>query len=83
MAQGIASLESTGEATIDTTNKKATVSYGGVSDCVTIQIATGVEDENLSISLADAGTHANCAQLQSAIDAGKYPMKLRGTSVAY
>jgi general secretion pathway protein G len=83
MANGIASLESTGEATIDTTNKKATIAFGNVSDCVTVEVATGTYDENLTIIFGDASGSRLCEQLQSAVDAGKYPMRLRGTNVTY
>ena len=81
MSNGIASLESSGNAVLS--NKKAVVSVGGVSDCLTLDVITGAEDENLTISLGNAGADSKCLSLQSAIDATKYPLKLRGQSVKH
>ena len=81
MSNGMANLESSGNAVLST--KKAVISMGSVSDCVTLEILTGATDDNLSISLGTAGSDNKCLSLQSAIKAAKYPMKLRGTHVIY
>jgi len=81
MSNGIASLENTGDAVLS--SKKAVISMGGVSDCLTLEIFTGTTDDNLTLSLGNASGDRKCLALQSAIDAAKYPMKLRGQNVAY
>ena len=81
MSNGIANLESSGNAVLST--KKAVVSMGSISDCLTLEILTDATDDNLTISLGDAGGDNKCSALQSAIDAAKYPMKLRGQNVKY
>jgi len=81
MSNGIASLVSSGSAVLDTTNKKATIAFGGVSDCVTLQVLTSTTDDNLTLTLKTGITNAKCLGLQSKIDAKKYPMKLRGQYV--
>ncbi|MDF1878229.1 type II secretion system protein [Sulfurimonas sp. SAG-AH-194-C20] len=81
MSNGIASLEGSGNAILST--KKAVISIGSVSDCLTLEILTGASDDNLTISLGSAGSDNKCLALQSAVDAAKYPMKLRGQSVQY
>ena len=81
MSNGMASLESSGNAVLST--KKAVISMGSVSNCLTLEILTGATDDNLTISLGTAGGDKRCLALQSAIDAAKYPMKLRGQNVMY
>lgn len=81
MSNGIASLESSADAVLST--KKAVISMGNISDCLTLEILTGATDDNLTLSLGDAGGDNKCLALQSLIDAAKYPMKLRGQSVTY
>ncbi|WP_281346797.1 prepilin-type N-terminal cleavage/methylation domain-containing protein [Sulfurimonas indica] len=81
MSKGMKVLESSGYATL--TTKKAVIAMGSVSNCLTLEILTGTTDDNLTISLGTAGNDTKCLALQSAIDAAKYPMKLRGTNVTY
>jgi general secretion pathway protein G len=82
MSNGIASLVNSGEAVLDISgNKKATVSFGSTSDCVTIQVLSDANDDNLTISFGAAGGDARCLGLQALIDAKQYPMKLRGQYV--
>ncbi|WP_434580992.1 type II secretion system GspH family protein [Sulfurimonas sp. NW15] len=83
MSNAIASLESSGEANVSIADKKAVFKVGSVNDCATIQIQTGPNDDNLTLSFGNAGSDTLCTALQSAIDATQYPMKLRGTSVTY
>jgi len=83
MSNAISSLENTGEAAISTADKKAVFKVGSVNDCATIQIQTGTDDDNLTLSFGNSGSDTLCSALQGAIDAAQYPMKLRGTSVTY
>ena len=80
MSNAMANLESSGNAVL--TNKKAVISIGGVP-CLTLEIKTDATDDNLTISYITAGGDNKCLALQSAVDASKYPMKLRGISVKY
>jgi general secretion pathway protein G len=81
MSNAMKNLSDSGDANLS--DKKAVIKMGGVSDCLTLEILTSDNDDNLTISLGDAGGDNRCLSLQSAIDAGKYPMKLRGTTVKY
>ena len=81
MSNAMKNLSDKGEAVL--TDKKAVIEMGGVSDCLTLEILTDDSDDNLTISLGDAGSDSKCLSLQSSIDAAKYPMKLRGTNVSY
>lgn len=81
MSNGMISLERSGDAILSA--KKAVISIGGISNCLTLEITTGDTDDNLTISLGNAGADIKCISLQSVIDAAKYPMKLRGQSVQY
>jgi general secretion pathway protein G len=83
MSNAIANMENSGEVTIDTNNKTATVEYGSTTDCVEVKVETSTNDDNLTISFGTATGDNKCLHLQSAIDAGKYPMRLRGQSVQY
>ena len=83
MSNGIKSLVDSGEADLNTSDKSASIHFGGVSDCVKVKIETDASDDNLTIIFGDAGGSYKCLQLQSSIDAAKYPMKLRGTNVTY
>ena len=81
MSNGMASLLGSGNAVLST--KKAVVKMGTINDCITIEIITGANDDNLTISLGNAGGDNKCIALQSVIDAAKYSMTLRGKSVQY
>ena len=81
MSNGISSLESSGNAVLS--NKKAVISIGNISDCLTLEIVSSATDDNLTISYGNAGSDSKCLSLQSAVDASKYPMKLRGQNVVY
>lgn len=79
MSNGIASLVDSGEAVL--TNRTATVAVGGISDCVIVQVASGANDENLTITFGNPGADTRCQSMQSAINAQDYPIQLRGTRV--
>jgi len=80
MSNGMLNLELSGDAVLS--SKKAVIKMGGVSDCVTLQILTSTNDDNLTLSFGTAGGDTKCLALQSKIDAARYPMKLRGVYVA-
>nr|WP_275754690.1 type II secretion system protein [Sulfurimonas sp. SAG-AH-194-C21] len=81
MSNALKSLSISGEAVL--TTKKAVIGIGSISDCITLEIFTSISDDNLTITLGSASSDNKCIALQSAIDAAKYPMKLRGQSVQY
>ena len=81
MSNGMASLKNSNDAVL--TDKKAVISIGTVTDCITLEVVSGQYDDNLTISLGDTNGDDKCVSLQSTIDAAKYPMKLRGQSVTY
>ncbi len=81
MSNAISILTSKGAAVLDTDDKKATIALGDVADCVTVEIATGVYDENLTISFGASNGDVKCESLQNLIDAQQYPMQLRGQLV--
>ena len=84
MSNAIASLVNSDGATLDTTNKKVDIPFGG-STCSTLEIDTNATTgtDTLKVSFNSANTSSLCSALQGAIDASQYPMKLRGTSVTY
>ena len=81
MSNGMSSLSNSGNAVLS--NKKAVIAIGSISDCLTLEIISGATDDNLTISFGNAGSDNKCLSLQSAVDASKYPMKLRGQNVSY
>lgn len=81
MSNAMESLEGSGNAVLS--DKKAVVSIGGVDDCLTLDITSGIEDENLTISFGNPGVDNKCLSLQSVIDVAKYPLKLRGQYVQH
>ena len=81
MSNAIASLDGDGTATLDNANKKATVKFGTVADCVVLKVNSGATDENLTVSFGATNGDSKCENLQALIDAKKYPMQLRGQLV--
>jgi len=81
MSNAIGNLVTEGVATLDTANKKATIAFGSVSDCLSIQVISGVNDENLSVLFGNPANDIKCLNLQSKIDVKKYEIKLRGQYV--
>jgi len=81
MSNALVYLKKSNEAIL--TTKKATISAGGINDCLTIEIFSNLTDENLTITEGTPSGDAQCIVLQSLIDAAKYPMKLRGQNVKY
>ena len=66
MSNAMSALENDGAVL---SSSQAIITMGGVSDCVTIAVSSGVNDENLTISFGSAGGDSRCLSLQSAIDA--------------
>lgn len=81
MSNAMESLSNSGDAVL--TSNKAVISIGSVSNCITLEILTDVNDVNLTITKGNASGDSRCISLQSAIDAAKYPMKLKGKNVSY
>ena len=81
MSNAMTDLSDSGDAVLS--NKKAVIKMGSVSDCITLEIKTGITDDNLTISLGTPGNDSQCLSLQGSIDAARYPMKLRGQNVTY
>jgi len=79
MSHAMASMKKSGDAVLS--DNKAVVSIGGV-DCVKIEIIKSSTNDDLKVSFVSS-TDAKCLNLQSAVDAQSYSMKLRGTSVTY
>ena len=83
MSNAMIHMQNSGEATLS--DNKAEIKFGNVDDCVTVSVdvndTTGID--TLNVVLEDANGDSQCLALQSAIDANKYPMKLRGTNVSY
>jgi len=83
MSNAIASLESSGDAVINTSEKNATIKIGSVSNCITIKIDSGSSDDNLTISTGNTDGDSKCSQLQTIVKATNYTIKLRGQYVKY
>ncbi|MDD5716596.1 MAG: type II secretion system protein [Sulfuricurvum sp.] len=82
MSNGYKTLVDTGDAVNDTTNKKVTVSFGAVSDCITVQITASGGLDTLSIAKGASGDE-KCDRLQGLIDTHDYPMVLKGIHVVF
>ena len=83
MSNGLALLKESGLATVDIANKRLTIKVGSISDCIVMQVVSDAQDDNLTISFSNSGNDNMCKSAQMAIDATKYPMRLRGASVIY
>jgi general secretion pathway protein G len=82
MSNAIASLSTSGNAVVDN-NKTAIIRYGGVNDCITMQIVSSTNYETLSLIYGNANGSSLCTSLQSAINPNQYSIKLRGQTVEY
>ena len=81
MSNGMKGLKDSNHAVLS--NYQAVIVYGNTSDCVTIAVVSGVNDENLTITFGNAAGDSLCLALQSAIDVQEYPMQLRGELVKH
>ncbi len=83
MSNGLTLLLNEGLASVDTSNKSITIKAGNVNDCVVMQVVSSSDDDNITITFNNDGGDSICKGVQSAIDATKYPMKIRGAGVSY
>lgn len=80
MSNNLDNLLKSGEATI-IAPKDLAVAFGGVSNCVEIDINSTATVETLNVKKNGAGTSTLCDALQNALHAEAYPMLLRGESI--
>jgi len=83
MSNAMYSMQRNGDAVVS--DSRAEIKAGDVSDCVIVSVdtndTTGVD--TLNVTFSDAGSDKLCISLQGAVDANRYPMKLRGSNVTY
>jgi len=83
MSNAMLIMQANGDANLS--DYSAKIKAGSIVDCITVSIdvnnTTGTD--TLHVIEKDANGDSQCLALQSAIDANKYPMKLRGTNVSY
>ena len=79
MSNAITTMQKSGDAALS--DNKAVISIGGVN-CININVVKNATNDDLQVSFVASG-NAKCLNLQSAVDAQSYAMKLRGTSVTY
>lgn len=81
MSNNFQALETKGIADL-TTDKKAVIRYGDVSDCVTVEVNTSDTNETLVLTpKANGGNDPLCSSLHRLIHPEIYPMQLRGQLV--
>jgi len=78
MSNAVEIMVNNGSTVINTVNKTAIIQFGSIVDCVSIQVVTGLNDDNLTITFGNGVGDSKCLGLQSKIDAQQYPMQLRG-----
>lgn len=82
MSNSIASLVNTGNASLDTANRKATIKMDTV-DCIDISIVSSSTNEDLNVSANSTGTgNALCQRLQTNLEMQAYDIRLRGSLVS-
>jgi len=79
MSNAMKSLKDTGNVTLS--DNKAIILIDG-SACINVEVIKNTTNDDLLISFINS-TNSKCINLQTAIDAEKYPIKLRGASVTY
>lgn len=79
MSHSMAIMKKNGDAVLS--DNKAIISIDGVS-CINIEIIKSSTNDDLKVSYVSS-TDEKCLNLQSAVSAQNYSMKLRGTSVTY
>ncbi len=82
MSRVLKSLQDSGALTVDASNKKVTLKVGQASNCLTMQIVSDAQDDNLTITFNN-NSDPLCIQLQNIFPEEEYPMHLRGASVTY
>jgi len=81
MSNSLNSLVRIGKATENTASRRVDVIRGTVNDCVSVVVSANSSEENLTITLGNAGSDIDCLDLQRLIDKRIYPMLLKGTHV--
>ena len=81
MSNALRSLVNRGEATLDTSNRSITIKAGNETDCITIEIVSSNNDENLTL-INKTTTDEECQVLQKMIPENIYPIALKGARVA-
>jgi general secretion pathway protein G len=67
---------------VDDHNGTVRIKMGSVSDCLRLQLTRSGGDVNLTLSYGNGAGDPVCRGLQSAINAERYPVPLRGARVA-
>jgi prepilin-type N-terminal cleavage/methylation domain-containing protein len=83
MSNALKNMSDSGDAVLS--NNKAVIRSGRVSDCIEVSVDSNATTEinTLNITFGNAVGDSQCNNVQNAIDANKYPMKLRGQNVTY
>lgn len=80
MSNSLHSLVKRGEATVDTVNRSIKVKAGNETECITIEIVSANNDENLTL-INKTTTDEECSVLQKMIPENIYPIALKGARV--
>jgi len=80
MSNALYTLSSEGRAVLDN-NKTAVISFGSVSNCITVKIVKNGNVDDLTVDFNDSANDALCNKLQTLIDRQKYPMRILGQYV--
>jgi len=82
MSNAVEMLVGRNEAALDIPNRAVDFRMGAVADCITMEIISAGQDENLTVAYGAAGDRL-CDALQSVFNSKVYPLVLRGATVAY
>ncbi len=83
MSNVLSELESSGKVVIDTANKKATIKYGDIDDCIILRVVSGANEQNLTLTFGNSDDDVICKGIQNNIHLENYPIVLRGQLVNY
>jgi general secretion pathway protein G len=83
MSNIMQSLEAESIASIDTSDKKATLKIGSVDNCLVMQIKSGDGEYNLTLTANDPGDDIECKGVQGLINFKNYPIVIKGQLVKY
>ena len=82
MSNGVSSLVSSGDASLDIANNAVDFKMGSTLDCIRVEINEGGGDANLSI-LENNSLDSLCKQLQTVFDPSVYNIKLTGAHIVH
>ena len=80
MSNALRSLVNQGVGTLDTANRSIAVKAGNEADCITIEIVSSNNDENLTL-INKTTSDPKCQVLQKMIPENVYPIALKGARV--